>query len=118
MLIRRRDPAQETVVPVVVMRRWRGAAVGLLALSALLAVLAVWSRAEWLQAARERNDQIDLTYAAEISADYWFRKYYVRERSRPGASERDVHREMAARHLELKQRAEKLEAERRIVLTP
>lgn len=118
MLIRRVHQAQETVVPVVVMRRWRRAAVGLLALSTLLAILAVWSRAECLQAARERNAQIDLTYAAEISADYWFRKYHVRERSRPGASERDVHREMAARHRELKQRAEKLEAERRIVLTP
>ena len=118
MFIRRRDPAQETVVPVVVMRWWRRAAVGLLLLSTYFAILAVWSRAEWLQAARERNAQIDLTYAAEVSADYWFRKYHVRERSRPGASERDVHREMAARHLELKQRAEKLEAERRIVLTP
>ena len=118
MFVRCLLKTQETVVPVVVMRRWRRAAVGLLALSALLAVLAIWARAEWLQAARERNAQIDLTYAAEISADYWFRKYYTRERSRPGASERDVHREMAARHWELKQRAEKLEAERRIVLTP
>ena len=118
MLIRRSHQAQETVVPVVVMRWWRRAVAGLLILSTYFAILAVWARAEWLQAARERNAQIDLTYAAEVSADYWFRKYHVRERSRPGASERDVHREMAARHRELKQRAEKLEAERRIVLTP
>lgn len=115
MLIRRRDPAQEKTVPLVVAL---SAVAALFMLWVATAGISLYCRAEWLQAARERNAQIDLTYAAEISADYWFRKYYTRERSRPGASERDVHREMAARHRELKQRAEKLEAERRIVLTP
>lgn len=105
MSIRRGHPAQETVVPVVVMKRWRAAAVGLLFAAALLALAALWCRAEWLRAARERNAQRDLTYAAEVSANYWFRKYYTREKSRPGASERDVVREMLARHRELAQKA-------------
>ena len=118
MFVRRGHPAQETVVPVVVMRRWRAAAITFLLLFGLAATTALYCRAEWLATARDRNKQCDIAYAAEISADYWFRKYYLRERTRPGATVRDVHREMAARHRELKQRAEKLEAERRIGLTP
>ena len=104
MLIRRRDPAQETVVPVVVMRRWRAAAITFLLLFGLAATTALYCRAEWLATARDRNKQCDIAYAAEISADYWFRKYYLRARTRPGATVRDVHREMAARHEELRRK--------------
>lgn len=105
MLIRRSHPAQETVVPVVVMRRWRAAAITLLLLFGLTATAALYCRTEWLATARDRNKQCDIAYAAEISADYWFRKYYTREKSRPGATVRDVHREMAARHEELRRKA-------------
>ena len=105
MFVRRLHQAQETVVPVVAMLRWRAAAVGLLVACTLLALTALWCRAEWLQATRDRNAQIDLTYAAEVSANYWFQKYYTREKSRPGASERDVVREMLARQRELARKA-------------
>ena len=97
----------ETVVPVVVMRRWRRVAVGLLVCTVLTSVAALYCRAEWLQAARERNTQRDLAHAAEVSAEYWFQKYRTREWTRPGASERDVVAEMAARHRELSRKVEK-----------
>jgi len=105
MLIRRGHKTTKTVVPVVVMRRWRRAAIGLLFLTTLFAAIALYCRAEWLQAARDRNAQRDLAYAAEVSAEYWFQKYYVRERSRPGARKRDVAKEMLARQRELAQKA-------------
>jgi hypothetical protein len=107
MSIRSSNKTPETVVPVVVMRRWRGVAVGLLVYAVLASVLALYCRAEWLQAARDRNTQCDFTHAAEVSAEYWFQKYRIREWSRPGASERDVIKEMAARHRELRRKVEK-----------
>lgn len=86
---------------------WAATAVVLLLWAALASAAALYCRAEWLAAARERNQQSDIAFAAEVSAEYWFQKYRVREWSRPGASERDAVREMAARERELRRKVEK-----------
>ena len=103
-----RVTSKEKTVPVVAT-----VCIGALFIWAVMtSALALYCRAEWLATAREFNHQRDMAHAAEISAEYWFQKYRVREWSRPGASERDVVAEMAARHRELRRKVEKETAKR------
>jgi hypothetical protein len=105
MPLRRLYKTEEKAVRLVGWMAW--GIVGLLILFAVAAVLALHCRAEWLRAARERDQQTDIACAAEISAEYWFQKYRARTWSRPGASERNVVEEMAARHRELLRKIDK-----------